>query len=106
MFFYGTAKPFIMKKRTRTIFLSLFTVCLFTFYYQLFSFSSHRTCHIERSYDTDLSVTKTHIILIPTSEQDFVDADRAVQAPKYLLKAEENAFLQIQTKYFSFVLKL
>ena len=92
-----------MKKRA--ILVVLFTACLFYFYYQIFSFSSHRTVHIDRSFDPALAITKTRVILIPIADQDKLGDTPEVETPKYLLKEQEDVYLQLNTTYFSFVLK-
>jgi len=92
-----------MKKRA--ILVVLFTISLFYFYYQIFSFSSHRTIHIDRSFDPTLSVTKTRIILIPIADQGKFEQKSELETPRYLLKEQEDTYLQLNTKYFSFVLK-
>lgn len=92
-----------MKKRT--ILIVLFTISLFYFYFQIFSFSSLRTIHIDRSFDPTLSITKTRIILIPIADQSNFDRELELEKPRYLLKEQEDTYLQLNTKYFSFVLK-
>ena len=92
-----------MKKRA--ILVVIFTASLFYIYYQIFSFSSHRTVQIDRSFDPALAITKTRIILIPISDQDTLNNEPEMEAPKYLLKEQDDVYLELNTKYFAFVLK-